>query len=351
MKRKGTKNITYTQRLILESCLNAGLSKTQIAKKVGVSLSTVYLELRRGACEKKQYVSTNWLGEKKYKIVKTYSPELAEESYRQKLSSHGPDLKIADDFDFVNYIEKRVLVDKLSPCAALGEIKRKNLFKTNISKTTLYRYISMGIFYNIRMQDLPGKSRRKRYRKSVAKRPPKGTSIEQRPKDVLRRDAFGHWEMDCVVGKKESKETLLALSERLTRFEIVFKMPNRKTETVVKCLNKLERRFGSKFRQIFKTITVDNGSEFSDFAGLERSIFKGRRTRVFYCHPFTSCERGTNERLNREIRRLLPKGTDFSTLSNADVQRVTEWVNAYPREMFNYVTSAEMFDAQMQLLN
>ena len=105
---------------------------------------------------------------------------------------------------------------------------------------------------------------------------------------------------------------------------------------VVKSLNRLERRFGNKFRKVFKTITVDNGSEFSDFVGLEKSIYKGRRTSVYYCHPYTSCERGSNERLNREIRRIFPKGTDFTKVSEERVKACEDWVNAYPREIFGY---------------
>lgn len=244
-------------------------------------------------------------------------------------------------------MEKRVLQDKLSPCAVLGEIKRKNLFRTKISKTTLYRYIETGIFYNIRMSDLPMYRKKPRYRKTVAKRPPKGTSIERRPIEILNRNSFGHWEMDCVVGKKHSRDILLVFTERLTRYELIMKMPNRKSETVIKTLNKLERRFGKDFRKVFKSITVDNGVEFSDFTGLQKSIYNGCRTKVYYCHPYTSCERGTNERLNREIRRFIPKGSDLSKYSQEEIQAVEDWINAYPREIFNFATSAEKFAEQL----
>ena len=192
--------------------------------------------------------------------------------------------------------------------------------------------------------------RKKHYEKATVKRAPRGTSIEKRPEEVLRRNSFGHWEMDCVVGKKFSRDTLLVFTERLTRYEIIVKMPNRKQETVVKSLNRLERRFGNKFRKVFKTITVDNGSEFSDFVGLEKSIYKGRRTSVYYCHPYTSCERGSNERLNREIRRIFPKGTDFTKVSEERVKACEDWVNAYPREIFGYATSAEKFAEQLKAI-
>ena len=161
------------------------------------------------------------------------------------------------------------------------------------------------------MKYLPMKQRVKPKNKKVAKRMPRGTSIEDRPKEIYKRNTFGHWEMDCVCGS--TLTTLLVLTERLTRKEIIFKMPNQTMESVHHCINKLEHKLGKKFKQIFKSITVDNGSEFSDSVALETSKFgkNNKRTKVYYCHPYCSCERGTNERINREIRRLIPKGSDL----------------------------------------
>lgn len=350
MRKKGQKNLTYTQRLILEDCLKAGLHKKIIAEKLGVRLSTVYNEIHRGEYLHKTISYHDVFGDKHYKEVKRYSPEKAEKAYRINQTAKGASLKIGNDYDFVRYVEKRVCLDKLSPCAVLGEIKRKKLFRTDISKTTLYRYIDIGIFNNIKRTDLPLKRERKHYRKTLIKRPPKGTSIEKRPSEIFSRNTFGHWEMDCVVGKKDSKDVLLVLTERLTRFEIILKMKNRKAETVVSGLNKIERKFGNEFRKIFKTITVDNGVEFSDYIGLEKSIYRGKRVDVYYCHPYSSCERGSNERINRDIRRLLPKGTDFSKVSDSRVKFVENWVNNYPREIFGFASSAEIFQKQLEMI-
>ncbi len=349
MKQKGTKDLTLTQRRELENYLKVGLHKKRIAGLLGVCLATVYNELKRGKCTQKVYSYTDYWGERHYKQVTTYSADIAEYKYRQNQSTHGAPLKIGNDFELVREIENRVVNDKISACAALGEIKRKGLCRTTISKTTLYRYIRSGyIFTRITMQDV--KIKQRHYQKTKVKRPPKGTSIEKRPKEIAERNTFGHWEMDCVIGKQGTKETILALTERLTRYEIVFKMPDHKAATVVRYVNKLEKRFGKQFRKLFKSITVDNGVEFSDFKRLEKSIFGGKRTSVYYCHPYTSCERGSNERLNREIRRLIPKGTDLSTISDKRIQAVEKWVNAYPREIFGYATSAEMFNAQFQTI-
>ncbi len=343
MKRVGNRNLTFTQRLQIETLYNAKHSKKEIASIVGVCLRTIQREFVRGAYERKSVVHNFWYGDK-VKIEKAYSAQIAQDRYYAACSAKGRPLKIGNDYEFVHYIEKRVNVDKISACAVLGQIKRNKMsFKTDISKTTLYRYIELGIFNNIKIQ-----KRKKEYRKTYAKRAPKGTSIEKRPQEIAKRQTFGHWEMDCVCGC--NKAVLLVLSERLTRKEIIFKMENQKSASVIKCLNILERKYGQMFRKVFKSITVDNGSEFADFKGMERSSYRGKRTSVYYCHPYCSSERGTNERLNREIRRLIPKGSDLMKLSIEDVQAVEDWVNNYPREVLGYATSAELFTEQLQAI-
>lgn len=122
-------------------------------------------------------------------------------------------------------------------------------------------------------------------------------------------------------------------------------MPDQTAASVVHALNKLERRYGKRFPQIFKSITFDNGSEFADCAGIERSVYgtNRKRTRAYYCHPYSAYERGTNENINRMIRRFLPKGTDFRKVTAASVQRIESWLNHYPREILNFETPATLF--------
>lgn len=347
--KKGNKYLTLTQRRRLEDFLMVNLPKKLIAEKLGVNLSTIYREIKRGECEQRKKVYDIYGDFKGYKVYKIYSADIAEEKYRLNTTAKGAPLKLGNDFDFVRYVENRVL-DGISPSALAGEMKRLMPCKTAVSKTTLYRYIRMGMFLNVSMKNCPVGQRKKHYEKTTIERPPKGTSIEQRPLEILSRDTFGHWEMDCVLGRKQTRDTLLVFSERLTRYEIIIKMPDRKAITVVSCLNKLERRFGKLFRKVFKTITVDNGVEFSDYMGLEKSIYGGKRTQIYYCHPYTSCERGTNERINRDIRRKFPKGTDFTIISDKAVKACADWVNDYPREIFGFATAGERFREQIQAL-
>ena len=342
--KKGSKYITRTQRLMLEDCFNAKLSKKKIAQKIGMSLSTVYRELERGKCTKrrKKYDSYGFCG---YDEFISYSADLAEERAKLEMTKKGAPIKLGKDFSFAEYVEKRVIKDKISPCVLIGEMKKSGEFQTNVSKSTLYRYISRGFFLHLRMKHLPCYKKKKHYRKTTIQRAPRGTSIEKRPICILQRKIFGHWEMDCIVGS--SLTTLLVLSERKTRKEIILRIPNKTTKSVVHALNILEERYGKNFKKIFKTITVDNGVEFSDCSGMEKSVFGGTRTLFYYCHPYTSCERGTNERLNRDIRKIFPKGTDFSKVSDKQVQRCEDWVNHYPREIFDFGNSAERFEEEL----
>lgn len=341
MARRSFNHLTFTKRLQLEALLKAKTPIKEIAKILDVHISTIYREVKRGRYEH--------LNAKDWTTENRYSPDIAHEKYLENLTAKGAPIKLGKDYALVNYIENRIINYKLSPAAVLGEIKHKNLkFNTSLCVNTLYSYIEKGIFYNLSLKHLPNKVCNKKHKRKIRfARPPQGTSIEYRSNEILSRNTFGHWEMDCVVGKQNTRNVLLVFSERKTRYEIIFRIPNRKSETVVGQLNKLERQYGKIFRKVFKTITVDNGVEFSDFKGLEKSIYNGKRTNVYYCHPYCSSERGTNERLNREIRRLIPKGSDLSKYSQQDILRVQNWINTYPRGIFNYATSAELFNFEL----
>lgn len=123
-------------------------------------------------------------------------------------------------------------------------------------------------------------------------------------------------------------------------------MRDRTAASVVRALNVLERSMGAeKFSKVFRTITVDNGVEFSDFCGMEKSVLRKSksRTKVYYCHAHRSCERGSNENANKLIRRHLPKGTDLSKVTQKQVAEIEEWINNYPRRILNWKTANMLF--------
>lgn len=347
MKQKGVKNLTYIQRLQIETLFNAKHSNNEIAKMIGVSLRTIQRELKRGEYEHLKKTDTFWYGVK-YKKVKKYSADKSQERYKILATAKGRPLKIGYDHELINYINNRVKTERITPHAVWGQINHLQLpFKTKFSKQTLYNYMNIGIIENKRL----GKHKlKKKNQQRKIKRIARGVSIEKRPKEILERNTFGNWEMDCVCGS--SKATFLVMTERLTRQEIIFKMERQTQNNVLNCLNKLEKTYKRKFKHIFKSITVDNGCEFLDYQSLEKSIYgkNKKRTSIFYCHPYCSCERGTNERINREIRRLVPKGTNLANYSNAEVEDIQNWVNNYPRKVLGFATSQELFNKQLQAI-
>ena len=336
------KHLTWTDRLKIEKALKEGLKPCKIADRLHVHNTTIYRELKRGT-----YTHLN----SDLTMEECYSPEIAQQHYEENLKDKGGELKIGNDYELAAFIEKKIGEEGYSPAAVIGEIKRLGLtFKTEISEKTIYNYIDKGIFYSISRKSLPENGKRKRKYDKVERkksaRTSAGESIERRDPEIGERKTFGHWEGDCVCGKKKTKEALFVLSERLTREEIIMKIPDQTSISIVAALNKLERRYGKRFSTIFKSITFDNGSEFADCAGIERSVYgKGRkRTRAYYCHPYSAFERGTNENINKMIRRFLPKGTDFRKVTAAYIQRVETWINNYPREILGFETSGSLFE-------
>lgn len=337
------KTLTWNDRLKIEAWLRVNTPKKIMAEALGVHISTIYREIKRGQYE---HLNSDWTTEMRY------SPEISEQKKQEYLRAKGGDLKIGNDVEYANYLEYKVAVDKYAPGAILGEIKRKGLqFSTSISKTTFYRYIELGVFLTLTNKDLPvkrNKTEHKYDKVQRAKRPPKGESIEKRPEEIAERLTFGHWEMDCVEGKKGTKKTLLVLTERKTRNEIIRLMQDKTAASVVAALNKLEKELGTDmFARIFQSITVDNGSEFSDYIGIEQSSLHPdrNRTKLYYCHPYSSYERGSNENQNKMVRRHYPKGYDFTNTTPAEIRKLEKWINNYPREMFDYYTSAELYEA------
>lgn len=336
------KQLTFNDRLRLEVLLKAKHKPKEIAAILHVHISTVYREIKRGRFEA---LNSDLTTEERY------SPDISQEKKNANLAAKGADIKIGNEQKFADRIEEIIINDGYSPAAALAKIKEEG-YKFTICVTTLYSYIDKGVFLNLTNKQLPVKRNEKKrvYRKTTQKRASKGESIENRPEEVDNREDFGHWEMDTVLGARGvSKKSLLVLTERKTRKEIIILLKEHTAAAVVKALDRLERKLGKKFREIFKSITVDNGSEFADYEGMERSRrSKRKRTTVYYCHPYSSWERGSNENQNKLVRRHIPKGFNFDDKTQGQIDNITEWINNYPRRIFGYKTSEQLYNKEME---
>ena len=337
------KHLTFRERLRIETRLKDGWSPQKIADELGRHVSTIYREKKRGLGVQR---TTDLID------YECYIPDIAQNKYEENFPNKGPGWKIARDPKLAIYLGKVLKDGYRSPEAALGEIDVKGMeFDTKISPRTLYRYVDMGLIPHVTNMDLPHKRNKKDQKKKEkprAARSAKGKSIEERPREVNAREEVGHWEMDTVLSAKDgSLERDLGITERATRNQINIKIKNGETASVVAALDALERKLGDLFPVVFRSITVDNGSEFADVEGMERSCLrKGeKRTTVYYCHPYSSSERGSNEKQNGMLRRRHPKGTDFKKVSRKKLRETTDWINNYPRKMFGFHTAAELFAA------
>ena len=169
-------------------------------------------------------------------------------------------------------------------------------------------------------------------------------SIAARPEAVSQRTERGHWEMDLIVGREGSRPVLLTMVERQTREPLAFKLPDKRAASVRKVFDHLERNTPD-FKERFRSITTDNGSEFLEYEKLVQSIHGGKRFAVYYCHSYAAWEKGRNENQNRMIRRWFPKGTDFSKVPEEEIRACQDWMNSYPRRSLGWLSPEEMLSS------
>ena len=331
IKKHKYKHITYVERTMIETWYNKDKkSKKEIAKLLHKSERTIRREINRGKIIIRGY---------EWEDKEEYSARIAQDKYEYGMTSKGPELKLDQDIMLVNHIEQQIIKEKKSPEVISKQLNEYG-FQIEISGRTIRNAIKNGlVFERIKQGKIIYKKeyKNKNKEKRVSKQIPAEKSIEHRPKEANMRIEYGHWEGDLVVGKQGTKSVLFTLTERKTRQEIIMKLPNKKTETIALAMDKLERRYGSKFYKTFKSITFDNGVEFMGYKGIEKSCrIKKKRTQVYYAHPYCSGERGTNENNNRLIRRWIPKGTDMTKISHSFIKEIEDWINNYPRAMFDY---------------
>lgn len=342
-KRKKGKHLKFEDRQYIEYLVRKTypkkISVSSLVDAIGCSESTIRRELRRGKVKLRDSMWQEYI---------SYSAEVAQQRYDYQASNKGPQLRISNDYEFVKYVEYKIIEEKYSPDAIIMELKNNGFcnpetgerFKTRICTKTLYNYIDQGIFPNLTNKDLPRegkKLKRKQRRVRRCYRNVDGKSIWERPEAANKRSETGHWEMDCIEGTKSDPVCLLTMVDRKLRKVLIFKIPDQTQQSVIRVLDKIERKLGRvKFAEKFKTITVDNGSEFLNHRKMERSLRSKtkKRTKVYYCHPYSSWERGTNEQTNGMIRRFIPKGTPLSPISKEDIVGIQRRINNYPRRIF-----------------
>ena len=327
-KRARFQHLTSEKRAQIEILLRMKVAKSQIAREVGISRSTLYNELARG---------TVMQMDSELRPYQRYFADAGQRVYQEHRQNSRPPLKLVKAHDFIAYAEKQMREEKLAPDTICGEARRNKRFQVMVCAKTLYNYIDQCLL-RTRNIDLLLKVKRKPHQGGHPEHKRLyGLSIDERPEAINNREEFGHWEIDTVIGKQETSAVLLTLDERTTRYRHIIKIDSRSAQAVEDGIRQLRESYGERFHAVFRSITSDNGSEFSSLPQVLPN------TPIYYAHPYSSYERGLNEKQNSLIRRFFPKGCSLDDVSPDAVQRVQDWINRFPRKSFSYASAAELF--------
>lgn len=273
-----------------------------------------------------------------------YTPRLAHEQALLKRKSRGRTERLKNE-----QLRRHVtqgLKDGLSPEQIAGTAKKKT--GTTISHEAIYQYVYSQIYAQGHGYVKPGKEDLRPYLKRRHKRRqkhgmrkgqrmyrPKAPSIEARPAVVNRRSRFGDWEGDTIESKKGSKTGLNSLLERKSGLILLTRLVDRTAETTCRVM---VERLSSLPKRLRKTLTTDNGTEMQYWQELREET----GMRVFFAHPYSSWERGSNENANGLVRWYFPKGTDFAEVTDEEIRRVEYALNTRPRKRLGWKTPLEV---------
>ena len=339
--------ITEKERYKIEVLYEQGKKPAQIAEAMTPKRDrrTIEREIRLGLVEQKRMNPSNSKYAPMYITEMVYKADTAQMRREERAANKGRGLKIGHDQKLADHIERKIKYEKWSPDAIIGRLKAEGWkHSVTICTKTVYNYIDRGIFREVTNKDLwvkkcSGKKRDYKKIRTVALNNKNGRSITERPQEADDRSEQGHWEIDLVVGRQGTKAAILTLVERKTRKSLYVLVKNKTQKEVVAAIKRARRRVGGDFSEVFKTITADNGSEFLDSESIRKAAKCGE---IYYAHPYSSWERGSNENGNRILRRFVPKGTDIGKLTAKELQRIEDWVNNYPRKIHGYRTANEM---------
>lgn len=288
-RRKGS-HLTLEERVIIQTRRREKKSLRTIAREIHCSPSTVANELKRG-----QVLLYNGkrIG---------YRAAVGQDTYVAHRSACGRRSDALVKGAFLEYVERQFRQEHHSLDACVGRALQSGLFtrKETVCTKTLYNYVALGLLGKIKNIDLPLRVKRKNVAHRNREHKKKlGRSIEERDASIEERTEFGHFECDLVLGGQTQGEVLLTLVERKTRCLFLRKSKDKKSATILKAFHDLmTNTFPGYFDTVFLTLTTDNGSEFSRLPELE----KDSNLRVYFTHPFSPYEKGTNENHNGLIR-------------------------------------------------
>jgi len=330
------KRLTFEDREEISIGIIKGEYQHLIAKRIGVSPTTISRELKRNGG------------------ISTYRACIAQKkSIRKSTSRKFGHRRLFDNPKLQKYVHAK-LRKQWSPKEISERVKSENPKDNSmrISHEAIYQYIYVlprgalkkELISYLRQER---KYRRKKYRRRVNGTETRGKiadmlSIDERPKEVEDRIIPGHWEGDLIIGKY-NRSAIATLVERVTRYTLIIPLGGKRDATTVrKAMEKAVKTIPVELR---KTMTYDQGKEMSQ----HKQFVISTGMTVYFAHPSSPWERGTNENTNGLIRQYFPKGTEFDKVSVRELKRVQRLLNDRPRAVLNYYKPDEVFNSLVAL--
>tara|TARA_R100000935_G_scaffold48944_1_gene73942 strand:- start:74 stop:1087 length:1014 start_codon:yes stop_codon:yes gene_type:complete len=333
MELKKHRRLSFRERVVIQSLLEEKRTKSFIAIKLGRTRSTITREVNK------------WVT----KPIENYNAEIAHWNAKDDYLNKRNLDKMSTYKRLCIYVYKGLLND-WSPEQISGRIKDDYPHDPvmRISYEAIYQHIysKPQAMLNLKLIKLlaRGSSRRKSrlHPRRKGSKIIDQTSIDLRPKHIEDRLETGHWEGDLMVGANH-KSVIGTIVERKSRYTLIVKLEGKKAKHVStefsKTLNTLEPIFK-------KTMTYDNGIEMA----AHKRITSKTGMAIYFAHPYSSWERGTNENTNGLIRRYLPKGTNFNNIDTKQLQIIQDKLNNRPRKILGYKTPLEMMNLERKNL-
>lgn len=315
--------MTPAEREEISRCLVLKLPRTVIARRLNRSLSTITREIGRNG------------GVENYRLVAAQNRAKRQGKRRRRRRK----------------LDSPVLWNFVDSCVSL-RWSPKQIAKTltalypdnrnmQVSHETIYRYVYIYARPRLRQRVvafLRRRHRHRRERKEKLKTSPiqDYVSIDQRPVEVNDRKIPGHWEGDLMIGARNGS-AIGTLVERTTRYTIIVKLKGRDAVSVREAF---EEKFNSLPDAVKRSLTYDQGQEMAQ----HKEFTKNTRITVYFAHPHSPWERGTNENTNGLIRDFFPKGTDFNKVPADKLDHIATLLNERPRGVLNWSTPKQAFD-------
>ncbi len=315
---KNYKQLTLEQRYQISALLKLGFNKSAIAGELGVDKSTIGRELRRNPSKR------------------GYRPKFADQQAKERRRNKVKPRILEETWTEVDTKIK----EQWSPAQISGRLAREG--KQSVSHEWIYQRIYQDkraggtLYLNLRCQ----KKRRKRYGKYDRR----GAlcnqiSIDERPPVVQEKSRIGDWELDTIIGKGHHG-AMVTMTERKSKLLRIKKVEQKTGKLVEQAI--CQKLTGLQVH----TLTSDNGREFSEHAQIAEKLTAS----FYFCHPYSSWERGLNENTNGLIRQYFPKKTEFAKISHWQIRHVEWKLNNRPRKTLNYQTPNEVYFKEQEQL-